>query len=94
MEFWSSKSCSTGQFVASGFSVHHDSLVSIKQQPHEHVAREFEVSLPAAGRDIQQQPYEHVQLCCPYMESLPIEKYKRKPTDNIRPVLESLHAYW
>ena len=39
------------------------------------------------------QPYEHVQLCCPDMESLPIEKYKCKPTDNIRPVLELLHAY-
>ena len=31
----------------------------------------------------KQQPYEHVQLCCPDMEGLPIEKYKCKPTDNI-----------
>jgi len=50
----------TVHYSSSGFSVHHDSLVSIKQQP-----------------------YEHVQLCCPDMESLPIEKYKCKPTDNI-----------
>ena len=40
--------------------MHHDSLVSIKQQR-----------------------YEHVQLCCPDMESLPTEKCKCKPTDNI-----------
>ena len=40
--------------------MHHDSLVSIKQQP-----------------------YEHVKLCCPDMESLPVEKCKCKPTDNI-----------
>ena len=65
MQYWSVHCSSTG------FSVHHDSLVSIKQQT-----------------------YEHVQLCCPDMESLAIEKCKCKPTANTRPVLESLHAYW
>jgi len=32
-----------------------------------------------------------VQLCCPDMENLPIEKYKCKPTDLF---LKSLRAYW
>jgi len=52
-----------GQFITHPMDLvcmHNDSLVSIKQQP-----------------------CEHVRLCCPDMESLPIETCKCKPTDNI-----------